>query len=60
MSRREDHCSSSLGSLNKQYHRAHVDCISQWLVDHDDCPMCRANYLMAALSFGHNGKFSNT
>jgi hypothetical protein len=26
-------------------HAFHTECIIQWLMDHDDCPMCRNNYL---------------
>jgi hypothetical protein len=26
-------------------HAFHIDCIMEWLMDHDDCPMCRSNYL---------------
>lgn len=26
-------------------HAFHIDCIIKWLMDHDDCPMCRSNYL---------------
>jgi hypothetical protein len=26
-------------------HAFHTECIIQWLMDHDDCPMCRNKYL---------------
>jgi len=26
-------------------HAFHTDCIVPWLMDHDDCPMCRNDYL---------------
>ena len=26
-------------------HAFHLDCISDWLMDNDDCPLCRADYL---------------
>mmetsp|Transcript_15372 Transcript_15372/g.17563 ORF Transcript_15372/g.17563 Transcript_15372/m.17563 type:complete len:239 (+) Transcript_15372:233-949(+) len=26
-------------------HAFHLDCIMTWLMKHDDCPVCRANYL---------------
>ena len=33
-------------SKNEQCcHAFHTDCIMQWLMNHDDCPMCRNNYL---------------
>jgi hypothetical protein len=28
-------------------HAFHTECIIQWLMDHDDCPMCRNKYLEA-------------
>jgi len=27
------------------YHAYHVDCIMEWLMDHDDCPLCREKYI---------------
>jgi len=27
------------------YHAFHYDCILHWLLNHDDCPMCRSDYL---------------
>jgi len=27
-------------------HSYHVDCILEWLMEHDDCPMCREQYVM--------------
>ena len=33
-------------SKNESCHHAyHVDCILEWLMEHEDCPMCRAKYL---------------
>ena len=33
-------------SRNEECHHAfHVDCVLQWLMDNDDCPMCRAQYI---------------
>ena len=33
-------------SRNEECHHAyHVDCILQWLMENDDCPMCRAQYI---------------
>ena len=33
-------------SLNERCHHAfHYGCISDWLMKHDECPMCRMNYL---------------
>ena len=26
-------------------HAFHTDCIVPWLMDHDDCPMCRNDYI---------------
>lgn len=26
-------------------HAFHLSCMMEWLMDNDDCPMCRANYL---------------
>ena len=27
------------------YHAYHVDCIMEWLKEHDNCPMCREKYI---------------
>ena len=27
------------------YHAFHYDCIVKWLLNHDECPMCRSDYL---------------
>ncbi len=33
-------------SFNEKCHHAfHLECISDWLMSHDDCPMCRLDYL---------------
>ena len=33
-------------SCNETCHHAfHYDCIVQWLMKHDECPMCRSDYL---------------
>lgn len=29
----------------KCFHAFHVDCIVEWLINHDDCPMCREKYV---------------
>jgi hypothetical protein len=29
------------------FHAYHLECIEDWLMDKDDCPMCRRNYLVA-------------
>lgn len=29
-------------------HAFHVDCISLWLMEHDDCPICREKYLISS------------
>ena len=35
-------------SNNKDCHHSyHVDCIVEWLLGHDDCPQCRAKYLLS-------------
>ena len=26
-------------------HAFHLDCMTNWLMDHDDCPICRSEYL---------------
>ncbi len=26
-------------------HAFHLDCMSEWLMENDDCPLCRENYL---------------
>ena len=28
-------------------HAFHLDCIMDWLMDHDECPLCRGDYLQA-------------
>eukprot|EP00554_Chaetoceros_debilis_P007534 CAMPEP_0194076354 /NCGR_PEP_ID=MMETSP0149-20130528/3161_1 /TAXON_ID=122233 /ORGANISM="Chaetoceros debilis, Strain MM31A-1" /LENGTH=209 /DNA_ID=CAMNT_0038757073 /DNA_START=305 /DNA_END=935 /DNA_ORIENTATION=+ len=34
-------------SKNEKCHHAyHVDCIMQWLMENDDCPMCREQYVV--------------
>jgi len=33
----------------KCLHAFHVKCIIEWLVDNDDCPMCRSNYVHSAM-----------
>jgi len=34
-------------SMNKDCcHAYHGDCIVQWLMDNDDCPMCRSKYIL--------------
>lgn len=30
----------------KCYHAFHLVCMLEWLMKHNDCPMCRRNYLM--------------
>lgn len=30
-------------------HQFHFECLQSWLLKHDDCPLCRANYLNNAL-----------
>ena len=27
------------------HHAYHLECIKGWLINHDDCPMCRRDYL---------------
>jgi len=35
-------------SKNENCHHAfHLDCIMTWLMKSDDCPLCRANYLLS-------------
>ena len=39
----EEICSSK----NKMcHHKFHLDCMVSWLMDHDECPICRLPYLM--------------
>jgi len=26
-------------------HAFHLDCMTEWLMENDDCPLCRENYL---------------
>lgn len=35
----------SISKNGECHHTYHVDCILQWLMDNDECPMCRCNYL---------------
>lgn len=38
----DDICSSP----NKECtHKFHVECITEWLLKHNNCPLCRADYL---------------
>lgn len=30
----------------KCYHAYHTSCILEWLMDHDDCPMCRQDFVL--------------
>ena len=37
-------------SRNQECHHIyHVDCIVQWLVNNDECPMCRCKYLVQCI-----------
>ena len=36
-------CSTKIDSDCK--HQFHKACMVKWLLDHDDCPLCRANFL---------------
>lgn len=34
-------------SKNEECHHAfHLDCVMSWLMENDNCPLCRADYLM--------------
>ena len=30
---------------NECHHEFHLKCIKMWLMKHDECPICRGNYL---------------
>lgn len=40
------------------YHAYHLDCIIGWLMERNDCPMCRRDYLLS-LNTSHNGGDEN-
>ena len=31
-------------------HAFHVNCIIEWLIDNDECPMCRSNYICSVMN----------
>jgi hypothetical protein len=35
-------------------HKFHLDCMVSWLMDHDECPVCRAPYLVENNDIFHN------
>lgn len=35
-----------LSKNEKCHHSFHYDCMVGWLIDHDDCPICRAKYIL--------------
>ena len=37
--------SISISRNDECHHVYHVECILQWLMDNDDCPMCRCKYI---------------
>jgi RING-finger-containing ubiquitin ligase len=45
MSRYKDGDEICWSRNEKCYHAFHLGCMMEWLMKHNDCPMCRRNYL---------------
>ena len=37
-------CRSKNGAIAGCFHKFHQDCITDWLMNHDDCPCCRTSF----------------